>query len=472
MATVKIDQFGGIAPRQHPTLLADGMAVTAHNCRLVSGKLVPLRKPGTANVKVYLENGLNKSADAKSIHVWRKQDGTFDILAFPGVTWAANGNIADDDFTRIIISGDTDGDGKAEEPVVYARRTSLGRETVETLVLSKDALPKPVARRKAGVLDPSDKTATHRFTCFFLTWVDRYGYESPVSDPSDEIEYYDGDAIVIDPVGVGNIPSDAVSVRVYKVVAGTEEGRIQFIEERRKFDLGNGAYGMEFKVKDENAGEVIPEIESPPRDLTCIHEVPGAFYCGFSPSAPKTVCFSDINLIYSWPLAYRYDVGDNLKALAVTSNTVYALTDGWPYVLSGTAPESMTVAKLAGPAACVSERGVCVFRNAVYFVSNVGLMSIFNSADAGTVCQNLTEKYFSKDQWLAFNPESAVMWQYDGTLYISFEPQEGGTKGLCVNLMENAQIAVTTHGVRVECVAVDNATDRKYFVGSLAGEEA
>ena len=39
MATVKIDQFGGIAPRQHPTQLADGMAVTAHNCRLKTGKL-------------------------------------------------------------------------------------------------------------------------------------------------------------------------------------------------------------------------------------------------------------------------------------------------------------------------------------------------------------------------------------------------------------------------------------------------
>ena len=40
MATVKIEQFHGIAPRIHPSLLGDGMAVIAHNCRLKNGKIV------------------------------------------------------------------------------------------------------------------------------------------------------------------------------------------------------------------------------------------------------------------------------------------------------------------------------------------------------------------------------------------------------------------------------------------------
>ena len=128
MATVKIDQFGGIAPRQHPTQLADGMAVTAHNCRLKIGKLVPLREPQLVEgPNILMENGLADIADAESMHVWRRADGAFDFLLYKGVTWSAPGNIAADDLTRIVISGDRDGDGTVDAPVVYMRDAETGK---------------------------------------------------------------------------------------------------------------------------------------------------------------------------------------------------------------------------------------------------------------------------------------------------------------------------------------------------------
>ena len=114
----------------------------------------------------------------------------------------------------------------------------------------------------------------------------------------------------------------------------------------------------------ENLGEAEPGMESPSPDLSGMQFVAGGYYAAFSKSAPHTVMFSDIGNVTSWPVAYRYDVKDNIVALATTSNSVFALTDGWPWVLSGTAPESMTVAKLAGPAACVSPRGVLHERHA------------------------------------------------------------------------------------------------------------
>ena len=508
MATVKIDQFGGIAPRQHPTQLADGMAVKAHNVRLKTGKLVPLREPKLVEgPNIILEDGLSDVADAKSLHVWRKADGSFDFLLFKGVTWSAPGNIAADDLTRIVVSGDRTGDGTVDKPVVYIRDSGV-KVVYE---INKDPLDAPKVDRAAGSADLS--TGTIRYTRFFVTWVDKYNMESPVSPASlvvdetylasdgwtydaatekitkggesidvsssawtvtmnggtfvsaqhygdGDLEYLDGDTVVLRPRGT--IPSLATKVRVYKVITGMEEGRIQFVYELDASSVGAG--GFSFTVKDEDAGEIMPEIEAPPEDLSCIHDVPGAFYVGFSPSAPKTVCFSDIDLLYSWPVAYRYDVADNLVALAVTSNTVFALTDGWPYVLSGTAPESMAVAKLAGPAACVSPRGVCVYRNAVYYVGNQGLMTIYNSADAGTVCQNLTDKIFTKDQWLAYNPSSCVMGQFDGALVLFFTLADGSHKALSIDLMENSAVAVTTHDEAASCLCVDNREDKLYYV--------
>lgn len=478
MATVKIDTFGGIAPRQHPTQLADGMAVTAHNCRLKTGKLVPLREPKmVGGPNVLLENGLTDIADAKSLHVWRKADGSFDFLLFKGVTWSAPGNVAADDLTRIIVSGDRDGDGNVDRPVVYIRDPEANGAKV-AYPINKEPISYPVVKRRDN---SPELEGNIRYTRFFFTWVDKYNMESPVSAPSRnyvdaqtppldaDFEYLDGDTVVFQkPTGVivdgaaTELPAEAEKIRVYKIVTGMETGRVQFVYEIAVADIGDG--GFSFTVKDEDAGEIMPEIEAPPEDLSCIHDVPGAFYCGFSPSMPKTVCFSDIDLLYSWPVAYRYDIADNIVALAVTANSVFALTDGWPYVLTGTAPESMSVAKLAGPAACVSPRGVCVYRNAVYYVSNQGLMTVYNSADAGTVCQNLTDKIFTKDQWLALNPASCVMGQFDGALVLFFTLADGLHKALSIDLMENAAVAVTTHDEAASCLCVDNREDKLYYV--------
>ena len=473
MASVKIDRFGGIAPRQHPTQLADGMATKAHNVRLKTGKLVPLKEPKlVSGVALLKENGLTDIAEAKSIHAWKKQDGSVEFLLFPGITWMAEGNVADDERTRVVISGET-GVGENEcEPCVYMREN--GVRTIHRLV--KEALPVlHVTRTSEVALDDN-----RRYTRFFATWVDKYGYESPVNAPSKildasnnvwvdgDLEYLDGDNVSwkFAEDADADIKSAAKKIRIYKVVTGTDEGRIQFVKESVVTnDIWDpSAGGGAVQVKDEDVGEVMPEIEAPMADLGCIHDVPGGFYVGFAESNPKTVCFSDVNLLYSWPVAYRYDVKDNLVALAVTSNTVFALTDGWPYVLSGTAPESMTVAKLAGPAACVSPRGVCVYKNAVYYVSNAGLMTIYNSADAGTVCANLTDKIFTKEQWAALNPASCTMGQFDGALVLFFTLPGGARKALTIDLLEDATLAVTTHDEVAACLCVDNKTDKLYYV--------
>ena len=470
MATVKIDNFHGISPRTHASLLADGMAVTAHNVRLKNGKIVPLRQPIVVDgIPIHLENGLKEISGAKTMHAWKRQDGSIEFLIFPGITWMAEGNIADDERTRVVVSGDTgasftDDDGKtwSNSPVVYMRDPDTG--VAFTHLLAKNPMPAPhVSRGTETELDD----ANIRYTYFFVTWVDEYGYESPVSEQSlvrdgdkwvaGDLEYNDGDTISFAGIAA---PDGAACVRVYKVVTGTEEGRIQFL---REVSPTIASQGFAVTVKDEDAGEVLTEIENPFHDLRCITDVPGAYYCGFSKSHPKTVCFSEVNMLYSWPVAYQYDVKDNIVALAVTSNTVFALTDGWPYVLSGTEPGGMTVSKLAGPAACVSERGVVVFNNSVYFVSNQGLMTIFNSADSGTVCSNLTDKVFTKDQWLALNPSSAIMGQFDGALFIFFTKDDGTHVGLCIDLTETAN-SVTTHDEIAKCVCTDNKTDKLYFV--------
>lgn len=495
MATVKIDQFHGISPRTHPSLLADGMAVTAHNCRLKSGKLVPLKMPSRMdNYPISLVGGIAKISDANSIIIW-KRDDTTEFLAFGGLVDKAAGNIADDEYDRIFLSGDTclSWDGHDNVPMALLHVKGSASEQTIKCPLPKNPLPALKAKlvTENGAVADSDNI---RYTYYYQTWVDPYGYESGASEPSlnwnpnangigkgaytnDALEYNDGDgvsflALTEDeiPEGGGTLssPTAGYKRRIYKVVTGSETGEARFVAE---FDTD--PWGAKtIRVKDADAGEAMPLFETAPYDLRNMLYVPGGFYVGYSPRNPKTVMFSEVGVPTSWPEAYRYDLRDNIVAIAVSTNTVFIFTDGFPCVITGTAPESMTVSMLAGPAACVSKRSVCLYKNAACYASNVGICMIASSADDGTTVTNLTDKIFTKAQWQAFNPSSCLMGQHDGALFCFFTLSDGTRKGLVIDLLESAD-AVTTHDEESTCLCIDDATDNLYFVRSEdAGKEA
>lgn len=496
MAGVKIDRFGGILPRVHPSLLADGMATRAHNCRLENGKVRPLRQPTLVeDALTSFENGLSDIADAKTIYPWKtrtREGGTeLTFLAFPGDVDIANGNVANDDRARLFVTGDTGvtwrnpstGATYSNVPCVYMR--SGGDVMRHPLTKATFSAPKCANQNQ------SLNRGAIKYTRFFQTWVDPYGYESAVSDASltwlpnaggagigaysdRDLEYNDGDVITISEIPASEIPEGSVDEngdfipgcgfkrRIYKVVTGSEEGNIQFVRE-----ISDNPWGVvELVVRDDDAGELLQEVTSPPVDLRGIVYVPGSFYAGFSASAPQTVMFSETDLPHSWPVAYQYDIRDNIVGLAVTSNSVFVLSDGHPWVFHGTSPDSMVASVLAGPAACVSKRSICVYKNAVFFASNQGICTIYNDADAGTVVTNLTEGAFTKEQWQALNPASCLMRQYDGALHCFFATESGRKYGLVIS-MSGGSNAISTHDEVASCLCVDNETDMLYFVRNV-----
>ena len=491
MATIKIEKFCGLQPRVNAAMLADDMATIAHNCRLKSGKLVPLMEPSVVTgAPVRYENGLADIKDAKSIHAWKltAEDGStsIDFLLFPGVVWFAGGNIGDDPNDRVFVSGDTGmpfTDTTATPHRVYANAPCLylhnrGANSFTRHVLCKNPLGHLNVSRNRSKSGDLDTNKDVRFTFLFATWVDALGSESGLSAPSfakngseaeyteQTLEYNDGDYVSVD--AITGIPNEAVAVRIWKVVSGSESQAIQFVHE---VSTEAAAIGFDFRVLDENAGEVIPQFESPPGDLRCITRVPGNFYAGVIASAPKTVAFCEIDMPTSWPFDYRYDVEDNVVCIAATTNTLFALTDGKVYTLTGTAPESMAVAKLADSAACVSARSAVVVGASVYYASNDGLYMVYSDSDYGLLCKNITEKFLTREQWEDLGPSSCVAQATESEIHLFFAKEEGGRvvrRNLNVNLLET-RCALSTSDEVASCACVDPRTGKMYYV--RIGEE-
>lgn len=434
-------------------MLPDGCAVKAHNCTLYNGKVIPVRIPSLASYSVRLENGLTTVGDAVSLYLWKRGSVT-EFLAWPGVVKVATSNIADDDRYRVFVTGETGVGSGEKEPAVFAADSGNGGYIVKSL--RKSVLPAPDVSNPEGV----GSVTNFLYTYFFQTWVDGFGYMSGPSEPSAEVEYIDGQTLSIDGVSA---PEGAVSRRIWKVVTGTETQSVQYVCEQSL--PANTSYfpAFEFAVADADAGEIMPEFESPPADLAWMTFVPGNFYVGFAASSPKTVMFTEQGYPTTWPLDYRYDVRDEIVGVAVCGNTVVALTKGAPWTLTGTAPGSMTVTVMQSEQACVSSRSICVMDGAAFYASADGICMVAPSGSYPSLVQNVTDKLFGKREWAALNPSTCVMQPYDGALHAWFTLADGSNVGYIFKLSDGAA-AVTTHDEAAKAAYYDPETDGLYYV--------
>ena len=465
MATIKIDTFGGLMPRYDASLLPMNCAVTANNLILKSGKIEPLRHPSERQFRVFLENGLDSLANAQTVYIWRRVvagNVVNTILAWPGIVHVAPSNLADDDRDRIFVTGETGipyaGAGQIQnsnQPAVYFSNRITGAVTRRTLV--KSAPAKPSVSLADGLAPDPNNT---RYTAFFQTWVDKYGYESPHSAASDQLAHTDGQTVVL--AASAKPDPQAFKRRIYKTITGNETEDNRFIAE---FDDADAWGEKEITVADGEAGEVMPEVESPSVDLHGVLYVPGGFYVGYTDTLPKTVMFSDALYPYSWPTELHYDIHDHIVGLAANKNTVYVMTDNRVWILRGSYPDTM-VASMLSPAACVSERSIVQYGNNVFFASNFGYCMVTNSATDGDVVANLTDKFFTKDQWLALNPETCRACQIDGRI-LAFFTVGGVTKGYIFDLNEK-ECLLTTHDEVASAMCVQPETDAMLYVGGAA----
>lgn len=473
MATaIKLDKFGGIQPRLDATALGDNQATVAKNCRLHTTKLNPIMIPSVVtDMPIRLENGLRDIKDAKTIRIWTRGDGVRDVIAWPGIVQVAPSNINDDNRFRLFVTGDT---GISDEhgdnqPCVYV--SSKNARTYDRHPLYKELPPQvEMMYWKDGAAVPSVELdpATIRHTYFFQTFVDEYGYESGQSEVAKDI---DGNMIEFDFnnnqkvcwMGIssssGAIPPWAVSRRLYMAVTGNEKDTVRFVCEQQ---ISGTSFERKenININDQDVAEEAPNITSTPADLVWMTQMPGNFYVGFLRGNPRTICFSDVGLPTSFPDAYRYTIRDFAIGIAVAGNTAFVLTRGYPWAISGTAPEGMTAAQIVSEQACVSARSICTFEGRVYYASQDGICVLSEDSLTSTV---ITRMFWDKVSWSALNPQSCMMASYDNALFCWFTLTDGSRKAYVIDFDTGGNPIITEHDDYADCVFTDVENDKLYF---------
>lgn len=389
----KATGFGGIAPKKHPKFLSDNEAQSAVNIRGLSGAIDSWR---TARFDFQLA----RTGDIKTIY--QMADGTW-------LHWNEVVNV-----TRSAISNDT-----LEK--TYFTGTDVPRVTSNTMADIGGSGEFPESSYKLGVPAPTlaptaalnGTHTTPEDTAYVYTFVTGWGEEGPPSPVSNTVaaDFSTGsvDITTMD----YPVPSTDLNIlyyRIYRVATGTAGAEFLFVKDVL---VNNGTPQANDAVVSSSLGEPIPSAEwiGPPAALIGLTAMANGMMAGF---IGNTIYFCEPFLPHAWPLKYTLSVDFGIVGLSAFGNTLVVLTDGFPSLITGAHPDSMSVSVHKKLHPCLDARSIVPMNDGVAYASPDGIYFIGSSGS-----RLLTRNHYSKVDWSDLKPEAGQAGYYDGR-YIKF----------------------------------------------------
>ena len=415
MVSMRMENFGGMVPLLSPRLLPENMASNAANAYLRTGEMRGLREP-TA-IRVYPTGGGNPvyqkafripDPAAPSTPVWVPMLSRYADL-FPNP-------LKNDAFNRYIWL-DQNAPGTAQLPVQNSlSRIKLGNPTILL------GVPAPAAAMSLSVVGGSAPVITRSYV---YTYVNLFGEEGPPSDPVTVSGNQSGSWNLSGIVNPAFATARGITlVRIYRTITGASGATTYFrvVEQA----VGTSTYN-DTRLDSVVAGEgLILESTSwePPLAMEGIILLPNGFFAGW---AGKNLYFSEPYRPWAWPPAYTLTAEFPVLDCGVIEQTLVALTQTAPVLVTGIQPATMSIAKTAYIEPCVSANSIAQAPEGIYFASQNGLMLI---SPMGLT--PVTRQVIGRDDWQEdYVPQinSTVVWdsQYiamglDGNGFV-FDPR-------------------------------------------------
>jgi len=176
------------------------------------------------------------------------------------------------------------------------------------------------------------------------------------------------------------------------------------------------------------------DYDAPPEDLQGLTIIQSSILAGF---VDNTLYLSEPGVFHAWPGAYSKSFDSNIVGLAQIGGNLLVLTEGYPYILSGSNPAIMSQARLSSRYPCLNRRSIVETSFGVIYSTHDGLVVYAPASSA----QLLTRLIHSSDTWNAsLDPNTLVGVTYKDTYIASsntgsivLEPGSGQNVGTFVD---------------------------------------
>jgi hypothetical protein len=429
LTTLRFSPFGGLMPKADGTMLPANAAQRAVNCRFSAGQLEAFNLP----TQVYTTE--ITSIDTIYRFGQATNSDTNYWFIFPTIVDVVKGAIANDTEERTFY---TDG--------------TLPKVTKSDLAV--DSLPYPTNYYRLGIPAPtsaiiatvsgtaSSDTAVAETRIYTYTFVDGLGQESAPATESNEVDVKPGQLVTIQ---MGTVPAGPYAVthkRIYRSVSGTSGTEFLLVAE---VPAGTNAY--DDSIDANGLGEVLPTLEhallpdtakglcSGPNGMAAAHTEYDVYFC-------------EPFKYYAWPEGYIQTVDYPIVGMAYFGTSLAVLTQGVPYIMSGTDPSSVSVEKLSVAYACLSKKSICAALGGVLYAAADGLVSIDYSGP-----KVLTDQLFTRRDWMALNPASMMVCVWDERIFMFYDT--GVVKG---GLILDSANGLTTTDIHATAAFTDPVT--------------
>jgi hypothetical protein len=301
--------------------------------------------------------------------------------------------------------------------------------------------------------DASD-ALTDYSTAYVYTFVSAYGEEGPPSAASTVITTDDNRSVTISGLetstsGTGRTNTNLFSKRIYRSNTGSNTTAFQFVAE---VPLATTSYTD--TSDNVELQEIIPSTYwiGPPNEDTSLYPdgpmkglvaLPYGVFAGFT---GKRICFSEPFLPHAWPVVYRITLEDNIVGIAVSGNGLVVGTEGRPYLIAGTDPQSMSAIRIEAAQACLNKRSMVDMGSYVLYAGPEGLVAV-----QGVEVRIVTEGLISPDQWQSdYYPSTlqGFLWKgryvgyyYTGSAYKGFIFDPRGGEATLTSLSFSTEVA-------------------------------
>ena len=403
MSAITLTAFGGLVPKANPLSLPSNAAQVADNCRMSAGGLEPFKAPlqvydpTTANLKTIYRFGQTTNSDTDH---W---------FTFSNVVDVVKGAIANDTEERTYYTGDG-------YPKVTTSNMALTSRPYPSTYY-RLGLPAPATAPVATVSGaPTSESVIAETRFYTYTFVSSMGEESAPAPPSNEVTHKNGQTVHL---MLGAVPAGAYNVttkRIYRTTTGSKTTEYLFVAE---VPAATGAY--DDTVSADALGEVMPSLEysqlpDSARGLVAMANGMMAAHTDYD------VYFSVPYKPYAYPVGYMMTVSYPVVGLGAFGNSVAVLTTGFPTVMTGTDPSSISSEDLKVPYACLSKRSIASAMGGVVYAAADGLILI-----DGSGARVLTEGFFARREWAALKPESMLCAVWDDRVFFFYD--NGTTRG-------------------------------------------
>ncbi len=287
-------------------------------------------------------------------------------------------------------------------------------------------------------------------TTYVFTYVNQLGMESAPSPISNLFITADGltKIVTLPPIpGAGEfneygfgflVDYGIIGRRLYRSATSANGTSELLVVDEAVLNLGTNTYVD--NLTDAQLGVPLPSDgwELPPVDGKSIISLPNGLTALIS---NNQICISPVGIAHAFPensegaATYRYPTDTPGVALGNIDSTLIALTEGYPYIASGVDPTSFSMGKLEKSYGCVNGRSSAYLRQyGVIYASTTGLMCI-----AGAGLRNMTQAYFTQDDWDFVNPASIVATVRDDRYFGFCQPIDGTIRGFVFDPKEEGQ---------------------------------